>query len=118
MEGRRNILVIEDTTPVRELLCQLLETSGFNVRGCDDGAAALEAAAEGDFHVIITDFNMPNMNGVDATKRLRTRFPASVIIGVSSADKKEEFLAAGADDFLFKPYRFAEILTLMDAKRR
>jgi len=118
MEGGKTVLVIEDTLLVRECLCHALKSYGFAVHGCEDGASALDAAAENDFHVIITDYRMPNMNGVDATKHLRIRFPASIIIGVSSDDKREDFLAAGADAFLLKPYRYGEILNLMNAKRQ
>ncbi len=114
MEDKRTVLVIEDLLPVRELLCDMLEASGFEVRGCEDGASALDAAAESDFHVIITDYRMPNMTGVDVAKRLRMRFPASIIIGVSSDDKREEFLAAGANAFLLKPYRYGDLLDLMN----
>jgi DNA-binding response OmpR family regulator len=117
MESKRTVLVIEDTLSVREMLCKVLETSGFEVRGCRDGASALDAAAEEHFQVVITDYRMPNMNGVDVTKHLRTRFPASIIIGVSSDDKREDFLAVGADAFLLKPFRFSDLLNLMTAKR-
>jgi DNA-binding response OmpR family regulator len=117
MEGKRTVLVIEDTLLLRESLCAVLQTDGFEVRGCEDGTSALNAAAENDFHVIITDYRMPNMNGVDVTKHLRLRFPVAIIIGVSSDDKRTDFLAAGADVFLLKPYRYGDLLTLINAKR-
>lgn len=116
MESKKTVLVIEDTLPVRESLCTVLKSHGFEVLGCEDGASALDAAAENDFNVIITDYRMPNMNGVDATKHLRIRFPASIIIGVSSDDKRKDFLAAGADAFLLKPYRYGDLLALISAK--
>ena len=117
MENTKTVLVIEDTRPLRELLCGLLEDSGFEVRGCEDGVSALEAAAETTFHVIITDYRMPNMNGIEATKHLRKRFPASIIIGVSFDDMEKAFLAADADAFLLKPYQPEDILNLMTMKR-
>lgn len=117
MESTKTVLVIEDAWEIRELLCGLLEARGFEVRCCEDGVSALEAAAETTFHVIITDYRMPNMNGIDATKHLRKRFPASIIIGVSSDDIGKAFLAAGADAFLLKPYRASDILDLMTVKR-
>jgi len=116
MESTKSVLVIEDTQAIRESLCGLLEICGFAVRGCEDGVSALEAAAETTFHVIITDYHMPNMDGAEVTKHLRKRFPGSVIIGLSSDDKGEAFLAAGADVFLFKPYRNADILDLVISK--
>jgi CheY-like chemotaxis protein len=117
MENTKTVLVIEDTREIRELLCGLLEASGFEVRCCEDGVSALKAAAETTFHVIISDYRMPNMNGIDATKHLRKRFPASFIIGVSSDDMGKAFLAAGANVFLSKPYRASDILNLMTVER-
>ena len=117
MKNTKTVLVIEDARLLRELLCGLLEDSGFEVRGCKDGVSALEAAAETTFHVIITDYRMPNMNGIEATKHLRKRFPASIIIGVSFDDMEKAFLAADADAFLLKPYHPEDILNLMTMKR-
>jgi CheY-like chemotaxis protein len=116
MKGKRTVLVVEDNLPFRETQCNMLKADGFDVRGCGDGTSALDEAAKKDFHVIITDYRMPNMNGVEVTKRLRMRFPASIIIGVSSDDLREAFLAAGADAFLQKPYEFADLVKLMNAK--
>jgi len=117
MKSAKTVLVIEDTWEIRELLCGLLQARGFEVRSCENGVSALEEAAETTFHIIITDYRMPKMNGIDATKHLRMRFPASTIIGVSSEDMGKAFLAAGADAFLLKPYRAKDILNLMTMKR-
>jgi CheY-like chemotaxis protein len=56
---------------------------------------------------------MPNMNGVDVTKHLRAKFPAALIIGVSIEDRNEDFVAAGANGFLLKPYQYRDILALI-----
>lgn len=118
MERKKKVLVIEDILSVREALCAILESDGFEVFGCDDGTSALAVAAENDFHIIITDYRMPNMNGVDVTKHLRMRFPLSLIIGISSDEKREDFLLAGADDFLLKPYRYNDLLKVINGKRK
>jgi len=118
MEGRRNILIVEDTAAIKEYLCHVLQNAGFEVCGCEDGASALDAAKGNIFQVIIIDYFMPNINGADATRQLRERFPVSFIIGVSSDDKKEDFLAAGADAFLLKPYRSADIINLINGRNK
>jgi DNA-binding response OmpR family regulator len=115
MEAKRTVLVIDDTLLIRECLCYALEADGFEVFDCEDGLSALGAAAEKDFHIIITDYRMPNMNGVEVTKHLRLRFPAAIIIGVSSDDKRADFLAAGADAFLLKPYTYDSLITFLKA---
>lgn len=113
MEHRHKILVIEDVEMLRHYLCEMLEYAGFTVHGCDNGTAALKAATKERFHIVIVDFRMPGMNGVEATKQLRVRFPECFIIGVSSEDKRAEFLNAGADTFLQKPYGAKEIVNLI-----
>jgi len=114
MAGKRTVLFIEDAAPLRETLCDLLRADGFQVRGCKDGASALETSAEKDFHIIITDYRMPDMNGAEVTKRLRSRFPAAIIIGISLNDRSGAFLAAGADAFLQKPFEYDELIKLMN----
>ncbi len=117
MEEKRTVLVIEDFVQAREALCAALEAYGFDVCCCGDGASALTAAAKNEFQVIITDYCMPNMNGVTVTRRLRARFPVSIIIGVSSDQMSEDFLAAGADAFLLKPYRYSELVNILSKRR-
>lgn len=117
MEEKITVLVIEDFVQAREALCAVLESNGFDVHCCGDGESALSAAAHNEFEVIITDYRMPNMNGVEVTRRLRTRFPGSIIIGVSSDHVSEAFLAAGADVFLLKPYRYSELVNLLRVRR-
>ncbi len=114
MEDNRTVLFIEDIAPLRRTLCDLLRAEGFQVRECGDGASALAASEKGDFHFIITDYRMPNMNGADLARRLRGRFPASVIIGVSWEDRRKDFLAAGANFFLQKPFEYDELIKLMN----
>ncbi len=114
MGGKRTVLFIEDAAPLRETLCDLLQADGFRVHGCKDGTAALDASAAKDFRIIITDYSMPGMNGADVTKRLRARFPAAIIIGISLNDRSGAFLAAGADAFLQKPFEYDELVKLMN----
>jgi CheY-like chemotaxis protein len=114
MADKRTVLVIEDMPPIRELLCDMLRAAGFETRSCEDGPSALHASEENEFHVIITDYRMPHMTGAEVTKRLRERFPSSVIIGTSIDDKSKEFLAAGANAFLLKPFCSDELLGLLN----
>lgn len=117
MKGKKSILVIDDTPLVRGFLSDLLEADGFSVSACEDGISALYAAEESNFDIIITDYRMPNMNGVEVTKHLRMRFPASIIIGVSMDNVKDDFLDAGADAFLYKPFQYNDLVELMTAKQ-
>jgi DNA-binding response OmpR family regulator len=115
MEDKGAVLVVEDAPQLRELLCEELAFAGFDVRGCKNGAAALAASEKKAFQTIIADYSMPDMNGADVAKRLRERFPAAIIIGISLNDRKRAFLTAGADFFLQKPFAYNELLQLMKA---
>ncbi len=113
MDGKRTVLVIEDVDFIRDALCSVLESDGFEVVGCGDGRSALAAAAEKKFDVIITDYRMPHVTGVEVTRILRERMPGSIIIGVSSDNKQHDFLTAGANAFLLKPYVFDDLADLI-----
>jgi len=73
----------------------------------------VSAAARRIFDIVITDYNMPGITGSEVAKCLRGHFPASIIIGVSSDDRKEDFLRAGADAFLQKPYGHADLIAII-----
>lgn len=114
MEKQKTVLVIDDIMPFRELLSHILEASGYAVRAYRDGPSALHATDEPDFHAVITDYSMPHMTGAEVARHLRKRFPASLIVGTSLDNKREEFLAAGANAFLLKPFGSDDLLRLLD----
>jgi len=108
-----NVLVVEDN-PVNMLICTaLIEQRGARVTEAVDGLqalAAVEAAASGGrpIDVVLMDLEMPVLDGVGATRRLRARFPAAslAIIGLSAAalaSERAAALSAGMDDFVAKP---------------
>ncbi|HVD02232.1 MAG TPA: response regulator [Candidatus Dormibacteraeota bacterium] len=114
-EGR--ILVVDDEPQVRKLLETYLGRSGFTVRTAVDGLDALEQLREEVPDLIITDVTMPNLNGLELTRRLRTSHKtARVPILMLSALKQEhdvlEGYAQGADDYVGKPVE----LTILRAK--
>ena len=76
-EGRETVLVIEDEAPVRRTVEQILRMSGYQVLTAEDGQAALEvcAAHRGRIHVVLTDFVMPRLGGLELIGMLREREP-------------------------------------------
>ncbi len=103
-------LVVDDSATARQLARHLLELYQFDVREADSGQAALDALeAEPGIRLVITDYNMPGMDGFELIQHLRRRFDRDelAIIGVSAggdAPLSAKFIKYGANDFLNKPY--------------
>ncbi len=106
-DARQKILLVEDQMTTRLLEKSILEAAGFFVEAAEDGAIALEKVAHTPFDLVITDVQMPNMDGFTLTDTLKKddRFSHIPIIIVTSLDREEERkqgLQAGADAFLLK----------------
>lgn len=110
------ILIAEDSKVYRQLLRTQLESYRYNVIEVEDGQAALECLRHrSDVQVLITDYHMPRMNGVELVKALRRELDKNdlVVIGLSSADSSgslsAQFIKNGANDFLRKPFNYEEL---------
>lgn len=110
------VLVVDDSTAVRHYDCNLLRQYQFNVLEAADGVEAMTILQQRpDISLIITDYNMPNMDGVELTRQVRQKYARHelCIIGVSTqADSmlSAKFIKNGANDFLSKPYSREEFL--------
>ena len=104
---RRRILIAEDNESARMILCDLCRVFGYEVDAVPHGLAAVEAARDTAYDVILMDCQMPVLGGLDATRTIRAgeggRRP--VIIAVTGDGNPDECIAAGMDDFLAKPVR-------------
>jgi DNA-binding response OmpR family regulator len=103
------ILVVEDDTDSRETLRLLLELDGHHVVSAQNGSEGWKAFTLTQFPVVISDWLMPEMDGLELCRRIRAaeRPSYSYVILVSALKGKESYLqgmAAGADDFISKPY--------------
>ncbi len=116
MHDKKSVLIIDDDTVISDVLSDILQSEGCEVICCDNGATALDLSKEKCFDIIITDYRMPGMNGVEITRALRSRCGNSFIIGFSAEYKEKAFLEAGADVFFKKPVSFKEIVTLICRK--
>jgi two-component system chemotaxis response regulator CheY len=115
----KTALVVDDAAVVRQLCALTLRRIGFNVIEAVDGRDALEKTEGVDLHFVITDMNMPVMDGIELVKQLRqrkeTRFvPIVVLSTISQQHKVNEGKAAGASGWIFKPFdanRLRQIVT-------
>ncbi len=110
----QTILIIEDDALLRGLLRDLLVSEGAQASCCASAGAALAIAERKHFEIFVVGYRLPAVTGVELTGKLRARCPSSYIIGTSLSPKGQEFLAAGANAFLLKPFETRELISLID----
>ena len=116
--GRR-ILVVDDNADAFRLLAGMLAPLGFDLSYADGGAAALEALARAPCDLVLLDWRMPGLDGLEVTRRLRADAalaqPRVVVLTASAfEDEQQEALAAGADDFLRKPIEHERLFQVLE----
>ena len=100
----KKILVADDDASVRKLLNIFLTYLGYDVHCVSDGEEAMIAIEKDNYSLLITDYEMPKINGIELTKKARNLMPSMPIIGISGLPTcRKEFLTAGATIFMEKP---------------
>ncbi len=113
---KKTVLIVDDNGAVSGVLREILEPTGLAVSCCGEGYSALELSEKKCFDVIITDYRMPGMTGADIARLLRAQCPDALIIGISAGHKDKEFIEAGADVFLKKPFPFRDLVSMIQEK--
>ena len=121
VEGRRRILVVEDDSETAEQLVESLSTSGYQVDLAVDGNEGLSRGRSADYAAMTIDRMLPGMDGIAIIRRLREQgigTPALIISALGEIDDRVRGLRAGGDDYLVKPFAFAELLARVEALAR
>lgn len=107
-----NVLIVEDESAIRILISTALETNGYNFEMATNGSMALSLLVKHQFDIILLDLGLPDLDGIDIIKKLRTFSftPIIVISARSNDDDKIKALDMGADDYLTKPFSVEELL--------
>ncbi|HYC02039.1 MAG TPA: response regulator [Azospirillaceae bacterium] len=125
MEARR-VLLVDDNEINRQVALIVLSKAGHKVDMAEDGVEAVAAAEQQRYDLILMDVQMPRMDGVEATRLIRTReaergaepVPIVALTANAMAGMREEYLAAGMDDFLAKPFDHARLLAMVAGATR
>ena len=107
------ILVVEDETDLNRMIKQQLKDVGYGVDSCFNGEEALDYLSVTDYDLIITDIMMPQKDGLTLIKELREEGKTVPVLFLSAKDSVEDRvqgLDCGGDDYLVKPFAFAELL--------
>ncbi len=113
--------MVEDDHTIGRALASSLRAHGHDARWVDTGADALDRAAAESFELALVDLGLPDIDGVDVCRRLRQLQPGCVIVVLTARHDEIDVvsgLEAGADDYLTKPFRLAELLARIQAHLR
>lgn len=114
-DKKMSILVVDDFPTMRRILRSLLKELGFNnIEEAEDGSSALIKLNSGDFDFVISDWNMPNMDGLEMLKQIRAdeRLKQLPVLLVTAEARKENIIAAaqaGASGYVVKPFSAATL---------
>jgi two-component system, OmpR family, KDP operon response regulator KdpE len=120
MSEQSRILVVDDEPQLTRVLCTGLKSHGYDVRAAADGLAGFEAYTDWHPDLVITDLAMPNVDGLELTRRLRaiSQVPIIVLSAKGEEKTKVDALDLGADDFVTKPFGIDELLARVRASLR
>ena len=114
----RTILIVDDSASMRQLVTFALKDAGYDVIAAVDGKDALIKVNGTKIEMVVTDLNMPNMDGIELIKQLRSsatnKFTPVVMLTTESQDsKKQEGRAAGASGWIVKPFQPDQLINVI-----
>jgi len=115
------VLVAEDDPGISEPLVRALGREGYDVTHVTDGPAALDAALSGSADLLVLDLGLPGMDGLDVCRSLRSRGSSLPVLVLTARTDEPDLvvgLDAGADDYVGKPFRIAELMARVRAQLR
>jgi two-component system chemotaxis response regulator CheY len=114
----KKIMTVDDSASVRQMVSFTLKGAGYEVTEAQDGQDALSKLTGAGVQMVITDLNMPNMNGLDLIRALRAKpeckfMPIVFLTTESQAEKKTEAKTAGATGWIVKPFKPDQLLAVV-----
>lgn len=113
-------LIVDDFLPVRRIISRLIQEIGKNEsEEAENGAVALRKLRSGNFDFVITDINMPEMNGMELLAVMKSdpllkRIPVLLVSGAAGAKKSNLYESAGADGYLSKPFKAVALKNIVE----
>lgn len=112
------IMTVDDSSTVRQMVAFTLQNEGYDVIAAEDGADALKKANGAKIDMVITDLNMPNMDGIELIRALRQSpdhkfIPIVMLTSESQEGKKKEGKDAGATGWIVKPFKPEQLVAVV-----
>ena len=120
MDKNMKILIVDDFSTMRRIIKNLLRDLGFNnTQEADDGTTALPKLQTGDFDFLVTDWNMPGMQGIDLLKAVRadeklSKLPVLMVTAEAKKEQIVEAAQAGVNGYIVKPFTAATLKEKID----
>jgi len=117
LKNAKRILLVDDEENTRIALSRLLTREGYIVDTVANGFEALNHLREHDVHLIVTDINMPEMNGIEFLRELNRSFPGSNVIMITAYGGVESYIEAinlGAFEYINKPVKIEELKSVLE----
>jgi len=115
------ILIVEDEARIASFIAKGLTADGFTTSTVSDGHSGLDLALSGDFDLVVLDIGLPGLDGYEVLDQMRasgSRLPVIVLTARDSVTDTVSALEGGADDYMAKPFRFAELLARVRLRLR
>jgi two-component system chemotaxis response regulator CheY len=114
----KTILAVDDSASIRQLVTFTLQEAGYEVLAAVDGIDALQQISGRHVNLIITDLNMPNMDGIELVRKVRSSasykfVPILMLTTESLPEKRQEGKAAGATGWIVKPFNPPQLLAVV-----
>ncbi len=113
-----NILVVDDSPDAVEMLTRKLKNKGFNLFQASNVNMALNILENNNLHLVITDFKMPKISGLELIKHIRSNYKQIIVImitGYPTIDGAVEAVKMGAEEYLTKPFTDKELFQAVDS---
>ncbi|MFQ6067684.1 MAG: response regulator [bacterium] len=117
MSDKKNILVVNDELPIREILGNILKNRGYHVFMAEDGYKAIEKAKEISFAIIFLDLRMPGIDGVETLKEIKKISPETKVVMMTGRPDKnleKEAIKQGAYTVIYKPFDRKKVIAIAE----
>lgn len=114
----KTFLVVDDSASMRQMIASIIQSAGHTVLAAENGRDAIEKLGDAKVDIVITDLNMPEMDGIELIKTIRSMaahkfVPIIMLTTEAQAEKKQEGKQAGASGWIVKPFSPAQLLDVV-----